>query len=304
MTSASLVHNIQSAITDEIFFAFGLNRRGVMRRSLGWAFALSTRRFATYMAEVDEAMAASGSPAGCRVMMDALDVDIEARGQSNIPTSGPALLLANHPGAYDSMAIGSLIPRPDLHVIATKTRLYQAMPHLRQYVHMVVKGHASENMVALRSALDHIQRGGILLQFGSGRIEPDPSTDPIDDNVFAKWSPSLEIILRKVPGLVVVPTISSHVLLKRFRDSILAKLRKPGLDRRRLAEFIQILQQLAFPRSVKAQAKISFGTPFRLGDLQLEKGDRRVFPAVIEKIREEIKGHLAWVGRHRADDEG
>ena len=298
MTSASLVRTIQSAITDEIFFALGMRRRGVPRRMLGWAFTLPTRKFARYMAAVDEAMASGGSPAGCRVMMDSLVVQIEAKGQSNIPRSGPTLLLANHPGAYDSMAIGSLLHRPDLHAIVSKTRLYQVLPHLRTYVHMVSK-EGSDGMLALRGALDHLQRGGLLLQFGSGLIEPDPATDLIGEDVFAKWSPSLEIILRKVRDLVVIPTITSHVLLKRFRDSPLAKLRREGLDRRRLAEFIQIIQQLCFPKSVQAHARISFGAPFKFADLKPEKEGRRVIPAVISRMKAVLNEHLAWVGEGR-----
>ena len=112
MADHASVRTIQSAITDEIFFALGLKRRGVLRRGLGWVFTLPTRVFARYMAAVDAAIASGGPPAGCRVMMEALQVNITSQGQTNIPVTGPTLILANHPGAYDSMAIGSLIPRP------------------------------------------------------------------------------------------------------------------------------------------------------------------------------------------------
>ncbi len=250
------------------------------------------------MAAVDEATASGGPPAGCRVMMDALGVQIEARGQSNIPRSGPVLLLANHPGAYDSMAIGSLVPRTDLHAIVSKTRLYQVLPHVRTYFHMVSK-EGRDRMLALRGAIDHLQQGGILLQFGSGLIEPDPATDTIGDDVFAKWPSSLEIILRKVQGLIVVPTIASHVLLKRFRDHPLARLRPAGLDRRRLAEFIQVIQQLCLPKTVQAHARISFGAPFRLADLKSGKDNRRVMPAVISRMKADLSEHLGWVAEER-----
>ena len=264
-----------------------------MRRSLGWAFALPTRKFARYMAAVDEAMGLGGSPAGCRVMMDSLGVEIEAKGLSNVPDTGSTLLLANHPGAYDSMAIGSLMPRPDLHAIVSKTRLYQSLPNLRNYVHMVSKT-GSDRMLALRSAISHLRGGGLLLQFGSGLIEPDPATDPVGEDVFQTWYHSLEVILRKVPELVVVPTITSHVLLERFRDHPIARLRPEGLDRRRLGEFIQIIQQLLFPKTVQAHARISFGEPFTLADLEPKKDRRRVMPAVIERVKGALTKHLAW----------
>ncbi|MFU8827400.1 MAG: hypothetical protein ACNA70_07895, partial [Brevefilum sp.] len=109
MTDANLVKSIQSAITDEIYYGLGLKRRGTLRSAFGWVFALPTRRFARIMADVDASVGQGGPPAGCQVMLDALGVKTNARGVENIPTNGPVVILANHPGAYDSMAIGSLI---------------------------------------------------------------------------------------------------------------------------------------------------------------------------------------------------
>lgn len=301
MSEVASVSTIQSAITDEIFFALGLKHRGVMRRALGWVFALPTRHFAQHMAAVDVAMAEGGAPAGCRVMMERMDVDIRATGVAHIPTSGPVMLLATHPGAYDSMAIGSLVPRPDLKVIATGTRLYSVMPNLRPNVFFVKKGDARENMMTLRNAIEHLRQGGTLLQFGSGRVEPDPATDPVGDAVFARWSPSLEIILRKAPETIVVPTVISGVLLKRFRDSPLTRLRKENVDRRRLGEFIQILQQLVFPKSVKGKANISFGETFRLADLEAVSAGRRVMAAAIARVKETLAEHLNWISNYKAE---
>ena len=294
MNNKESIRTIQSAITDEIFFALGLKKRGVLRRGLGWVFTPPTRVFARYMAAVDAAMASGGAPAGCRVMMDALHVQIDSLGLSNVPTNGPALILANHPGAYDSMAIGSLIPRPDLKAIASKTRLYQVLPHLRPNVLFVSKDHG-ESMLALKGAVEHLQQGGILLQFGSGLIEPDPATHPVGDEVFGKWSPSLEIMLRKVPETAVIPTITSHVLLQRFEKHPLVYLRKDSMDKRRLAEFTQVIQQLLFPTSVQANPRISFGPPFNLADLESEITGRHILPVVLNKVKAELNRHQEWV---------
>jgi hypothetical protein len=162
MVETASLQTIRSAITDEIFYALGLGRRGVLRRGLGWLFTAPAHAFAKYMAAVDAAMAEGGATAGCRKMIELLGVDIEALGCDNIPTSGPAILLANHPGAYDSMAIGSLLPRPDLKAIVSKTRLYEVLPNLGQKVFYVTRN-AAENMQALRGAIGHLQQGGILL---------------------------------------------------------------------------------------------------------------------------------------------
>jgi hypothetical protein len=134
-----------------------------------------------------------------------------------------------------------------------------------------------------------------LLQFGSGLIEPDPASHPLDDAVFEKWSPSLEILLRKVPETQVVPTIASGVLLEKFEKHPLVRLRKGAMDRRRLAEFMQIIQQLIFPKSVQSSPQISFGTPFTLGEIAEENPDRRIMPAVIERVKAQLGEHLDWI---------
>jgi|GEM_PF-3609865 len=68
MKDTTLVSDIQSAITDEVFYALGLGRRSTVRRAFGWLFALPTRRFARMMATADAAVAEGGPPAACQTI--------------------------------------------------------------------------------------------------------------------------------------------------------------------------------------------------------------------------------------------
>lgn len=298
MTSDAFLKDIQSAITDEIFFALGVGHRGFLRRSLGWLFARPTQVFARFMAAVDEAVGLAGPPAGCQRMLDQLGVEIQTQGSEHIPLQGPAIILSNHPGAYDSMAIGSLVPRSDLKAIVSKTRLYQVLPHVHPNF-FYVSQEPAENMLAIRGAVDHLRQGGILLQFGSGLIEPDPAAHVVGDDVFDKWSPSLEILFRKAPDTQVVPTIASGVLLERFLKHPLVRLRRGAMDKRRLAEFLQVIRQLVKPQSVLARPSISFGVPFTLAELVTESDDRRIMPGVIGRMKAHLADHLAWITEER-----
>ncbi len=295
MSKIASIPEIRSAITDEIFYALGLRRRGVLRRGLGWIFTLPATIFARFMAMVDQAVAEEGPPAGCQVMLDQLGVAVEVDGRSNIPLDGPTIILANHPGAYDSMAIGSLLPRKDLKAIVGKTRFFETLPHIHPWL-LYVSQDRGENMLALRKAIEHLNKGGIMLQFGSGLIEPDPAHQPVSDAVFDKWSPSLEILLRKAPDTHVVPTIASGVLLERFLKHPLTRLRKGAMDQRRLAEFRQIIQQLLFPNSVDARPCVSFGAPFKLADLEMASDKGSLMPAVIDQVKKQLDCHLNWIG--------
>jgi len=297
MVLRASVRDIQSAITDEIFFALGLKHRGPLRRWLGWVFSRPTRVFARFMGAVDKAVGLSGPPAGCQRMLDQLGVNIHTRGSEHIPTEGPVIVLSNHPGAYDSMAIGSLIPRLDLKAIVSKTRLYQVLPNIYPNFFQV-GGDPLENMLAIRGAVGHLRQGGILLQFGSGLIEPDPAFHLVNDAVFDRWSPSLEILFRKAPETRVVPTIASGVLLARFLKHPLVGLRRDAMDKRRLAEFLQVIRQLVKPRSVQAAPQISFGKPFTLGEIIQGSGERRIMPAVIQRMKDQLREHLDWIKGH------
>jgi hypothetical protein len=298
MANKAFIREIQSAITDEIFFSIGLNRRGFIRKILGWLFSWPTRVFARNMVATDEAVANGGPAQGCQTMLSLLGVEVSVMGRENIPTEGPAIILSNHPGAYDSFAIISILPRKDLRIIASETRFYQVLPHVHPLM-LYVKQDPKDRMVVIKDAVEHLHKGGILLQFGSGLIEPDPSIYQIDNAVFEKWSTSIEILLRKVPETQVVPTIASHVLLERFQKSPLTRLRRDAMDKRRLAEFMQVILQLMFPKTVKARPQISFGKPYKLDEIRQENPGKRFMPAILARARAQLAIHQKWLsGKH------
>lgn len=55
MPDSSQIDQLRERITDEIFFALGFKKQGIMRRVFGRLFYLPTHRFARMFAEADEA---------------------------------------------------------------------------------------------------------------------------------------------------------------------------------------------------------------------------------------------------------
>jgi len=204
------------------------------------------------------------------------------------------MILSNHPGAYDSVAIGSLVPRKDFSIIVGEIPLYYALekasPHL---IYAPPARDTAGRMVTLRKAVEHLKEGGSLLQFGGGTIEPDPAVQPGAAEWFSRWSGSVEIMLRKAPETQVVFTIASGVLLKRFFNHPLARLRSHPVARRRLAEFMQVLQQFTFPKTVQAVPRLHFSEPLPAAQLLAEAGKGRLMPVVIERIRAQLKEQAA-----------
>jgi hypothetical protein len=276
-------------ITEEILHAFGFSRRGAMRRLLGPVFRFPAGRFAGVMARADDEIRRSGLSGGSRRVLADLSLRPEARGQDAIPAEGPLLLVSNHPGAYDSVAIMSFVPRKDLKVILSDVPFTRALSAARSY--FIYAPHNTPGRVAaLRASLEHLQNGGALLVFAHVDVEPDPETSPGALEAIEDWSRSVEIMLRGVPETRLEVTIASGVLMTRFLNSALVKIRRSGPKRQKLAEFLQVSRQMVFPRSVRPGIHISFGPPVRGTELPGED----LMRAVIETARRLLVDHLAY----------
>jgi hypothetical protein len=287
MVTREQIVYLRERITDEIFAAFGMKKYGTMRKLFGWLFFLPTSRFARMFSEADEAVSRGGLGAGCKVLMDYLSVHVNASGVENIPSDGPLMILSNHPGAYDSVAIGSNITRRDFRVIAGEIPFYYALPNISPLlIYAPVASDTAGRMVTLRNAIAHLQAGGSLLHFGAGTIEPDPSVQAGAIEWMSRWSPSVEIMLRKAPETTVVPTIASGVLLKRFFKHPVTLIRKQPVAKRRVAEFMQVLQQLVFPRSIKADMHLRFAQAIPVSELMSEAGNGRLMPVLIKRFQD------------------
>jgi len=277
---------LRERITDEIFGAFGMKKNGTMRKLFGWLFRLPTSRFARMFAAADDATAVGGLGAGCKVIVDFLTVQVKAKGVDNLDVDGPLMILSNHPGAYDSVAIGSQVARKDFRIVAGEIPLYFALEHVSPLlIYAPVASDTAGRMVTLRNAIEHLRKGGSLLHFGAGTIEPDPAVQPGAVDWLSRWSPSVEIMLRKADKTRVVLVVASGVLLKRFFQSPLTRLRKQPVAKRRVAEFVQIISQLAFPGSVKAEMSLTFAPPVSVDELTREANGGRLMPALIQRER-------------------
>lgn len=281
---------LRERIIDEIFLAFKLPAKGWLRRWFGPLFRLPTQRFAEHFAAADDAIAEGGMPAGCRVVVERFGIGLDVRGADAIPECGALLIVSNHPGVYDSVSIGAQIWRSDLKIIVFETPFYHAMQHADKQFIYVTPG-KDTRMLAIRQAIEHLQNGGALLQFGSGLIEPDPALYADTEETLKDWSPSIEIMLRKVPETRLVLTAVSGVLLRRFARSPLTQLVRGGINQRRVAEFTQVITQLISPKRVRVETKISFAPPVGLEALEAESGGGRLMGAILQRERRLLREH-------------
>ena len=276
-------------ITDEILYALGFSRSGVMRRVLGPLFRVATQRFGQIVARADDEASRTGISGASRLILPDFSLHTSVRGAENIPTEGPLLVVSNHPGGYDSLVILSCIPRKDLKIVLSDVPFTRAFTTARQYF-IYVPSDPTGRMSALRSAIDHLHKGGALLIFAHGEVEPDPEVHfaGAPESILA-WSRSVEAMLRKAPQAWLQVTIASGVLMRQFVDSPLVKIRRKAAKQQKLAEFLQISQQMIFPRSLQTHVHVSFARPVPAEQLPQDG----IMPAVIQIGQQLLNEHIA-----------
>jgi len=299
MASDEQIQRMRERITDEVYFALFKRFTGPLRGLVGRLVYRPTTRFSRIFAEADERAQREGLPGAGESLARSLNVSVTSTGQAGIPAQGPLLVVSNHPGAYDSVALCASIPRPDLKIIVFETGFYRTLENIRQRMIFATQD-ASGRMLALRQSIAHLQAGGAILTFGTGEIDPDPAVEPGAREALREWKSSLEIMLRKTPQTQLALAMVSGVLQRRFLTHPLTWFQRPGMDRRRLAEFLQVIRQLLRPDPVSAQVRLDFSAPVSTDTLSAESSGQRLMPAVTARaaalLDEHLHSHAGRVG--------
>jgi 1-acyl-sn-glycerol-3-phosphate acyltransferase len=290
-----LVKTLRTSLLDDIFKDLANSRRewlAKLFRILAWP---SATRFAEISAIFDDYVKRFGFNDAMRRIMPFFVTDLRVWGQSNVPKEGPLLIISNHPGTYDSIAISATLPRNDLKIIAGGYPFLRHLPEASQHL-IFVSADIKERMISLRNAIRHLQEGRSLLIFPSGSVEPDPAVLPGASQAMSAWSPSLELILRRVPDTQVLITIASGVISPRFLDHPLIRFWREKRDPQIVAEVLQILIQMLFPSRVRLSPNISFYFPLTMSELTNHPGDESLINLIVHLARERLANHRQEYG--------
>ena len=287
------VDELREYITDEVFKAVGFSQDGIIRRYFGGILRRPAGRFAELAAGFDAYLAAHGLRAACREYLPHLANQAHVRGVECIPESGPLVIVSNHPGTYDGLIILANLPRDDARLVAGSVPFLHAVPSILERM-IYVTPDAGVRMLAVRELLRHLQSGGMLLLFASRRIDPDPDVLAGAPERIRAWSPSLDVILRRIPETRVVVTIVSGVLAESCARHPLTRLKEDLTDRLRIAEMLQLVQQLAFGKDYGLQPRVSFSETITTADLNVSGGRRDYTEAIIEHGLALLDDHMGW----------
>ncbi|MEI9952469.1 MAG: 1-acyl-sn-glycerol-3-phosphate acyltransferase [Pseudomonadota bacterium] len=175
-----------------------------LRRGLALPFYAASRSLGQTLATLERELASHGLPQAADRALTRFGVALRVSGVT--VEAGPCLILANHPGAYDALALMRAVGRRDLLILAADREFLRALSGLS--AHLVFVGDApSERARALKRALVWLRRGGALLHFPAGKIEPDADFVLAGSPLLEQWQPGVSALVtacERVAGRVLV----------------------------------------------------------------------------------------------------
>ncbi len=279
-----------SAVIDEIVYALGAKKGGIIRNVLAPLLQNPAKKLAEILADFYDGVVNKSPSQGATDTLPKFNVEVQRSGNQNMPMSGPHLLISNHPGGLDSVAILSCIPRADIKVLVSDVVLMRKLDYLNRHS-IFVDFKALGGMSALREAISHLNQGGILLLFARGEVEPDPACFPGAVESIDKWSPSLEIMLRKSPSTSVQILSVSGAILPRFAAHPLTKLRRRPETRQKLAEVMQMVTSLYYPEKAKTRLNIRFSEVLENAVIPRES----IMPFITSYAKAEMSAHISAI---------
>jgi hypothetical protein len=277
---------------DEFMIALGLSAQGRARRVLDPILRVPTARFARVAAAFEARLEHSGMVPSMRWLLAQYVESVDVCGAECVPANGPLLVASNHPGAYDGVAIIANLGRDDFKIVITDVPLTRALAVTSKHL-IYVAPNSQGRMSAVRSMMRHLRAGGALLIFPSGLVDPDPDLQPGSEQALETWSPSLDLILRRVPETRLVVSIVSGVLAESCLRSPLTRLIRDAWKKRKLAEFLQISQQLVFAKEFGLNVRVSFGEPVMAAALSDGGASQSLLPAIVENARAVLAAHAS-----------
>ena len=245
---------------EDLISAFGLGGLGpgAIRSLLQLLSSVPARRLAQQVATYDDIVGEAGLPAGGSWALEQMAREVVVEGAERVPREGSLLVVSNHPGLADAVALFAAMPREDLRVIAAERPFLSALPNTSKAL-IPVPDNPNGRSKAARAAARHLRDGGAVITFPGGRIEPDPAVLPGAAEALANWSGSVDLFARLVPGLTVVPAVVSGVISRAALRNPLALVRSDPRDRQWLSATLQML----VPALRDVTTRVEFGLPLR-----------------------------------------
>jgi len=288
---AGSVRELRESLIEEIVRAVGLPYTRFWYKIFSTIFWLPTHRLSEVGSLFDREVAENGFQSAMRTMQAVFMREVNVLTTAEIPSSGPLLLLANHPGTYDAVVLASHVPRDDLKIVASHIPFIEKMRNANRHFFFATRD-TLKRMVVIKEIVDHLRSGGAVLIFPGGHMEPDPAFMPQALDALDDWSKAVEIFVQKVPQTAVQIGIVSNLLAEKNFKNPLTRLRKNFRDRQRIGEFIQVIHQMALGKKYHNIPRLSFTAPFYINTVNFDGDQKMLLPFAIQAAKASMQEHI------------
>jgi 1-acyl-sn-glycerol-3-phosphate acyltransferase len=218
------------------------------------AARVPSMRLGRTLARFDRHIARDGVAPAARATLTELGARIEVDGA--LPSRGGVLIVTNHPGAYDALAMIAASGRNDVALFAKERAFLRALPNLTRHLVFLDESSAIARAAGIRRALGWLAAGHVLIHYGAGAIEPDLRFD--EGAVLGEWRAGTGVLATRAP--CVVPAFVSGVHSPRAK-----RLPFVRWAERRGVTTIAPLVQATVPGFRDVRVSVRFGPPIDLG---------------------------------------
>ncbi|NWF64647.1 MAG: hypothetical protein HXY38_10110 [Chloroflexi bacterium] len=229
---------------DDLVSSFGWQNYPILARILRFFFRAPAQTFARHAVEYDKTVGDKGIVAGGWNLTRRYDRDLRIVGADRIPESA-FLALSNHPGMTDTVALFAALNRDDLRIIALDRPFLNALPHTTSHLFYVYDDPA-QRMSLVRQVSAHLKKGGAVLTFPAGHIEPDPDIYPGAVESLSEWTDSVGVFIRMAPEAAILPVLVRNVVARKYSNHWLLNIKKTKEEKEKLATALQLLGMVIF----------------------------------------------------------
>jgi hypothetical protein len=167
-------------------------RRRALRLGLSILFCFPALAFSVRMARFSRNIGKLGLREAARRLLEEFYAGVRVCGNGP-PAEGGLLVLSNHPGVGDSLALIAALERTDVRIVAGEREFFRALPGLASSL-IPVPEDERKRIGVLRAVAGDLRAGRTVILYPAGRIEPDPLLHP-ERYPLEEWSSAVGLLV-------------------------------------------------------------------------------------------------------------